>query len=899
MIDIDLASFSFDTTDIVKGAAEIKKNIDDIKRAQRELTKAGETSSDEFIQNAADLKTLNGFYREHIKYLSDSSKAAFDSATREEQLNLVLNNEATTIKELRDQNKLLNKLRNDTNVLTEEGQAELKLLNDQLDANNALIKENVDQYTKQKIGIGDYAGGIREALSEMNPFNVSLTVFIQNAQNAGGVLPLISNGLKSLRAGIVGITRASLAFIATPIGAVIAALGLALGAIVKYLTSTQAGMDKLTAVTRPLMAIFESLIGVVQDIGGALVDAFSNPKEALKDLGEFVKTNLINRFKAFGVILDGIVNLDFKKVADGVLQAGTGVENLTDKIKNGSQETANFISEAVAKGQELDRLEKELERTRISNTVQIGLATEAFKEQNKIAEDTTKTLAEREAAVQESIVAAERINALKQKELDLEIAILKNKQSRNDTTRAEEQELAELIAKKNELNAQELEQTTTQQNKLNTIRKEATARANAEAERQLDERLNTEKERIELFEQELRGFKAKTLQQELDDERAISDMKLALLNEELAAKKISQEQYAREVLSINQELARLDAEVKVEAAQKEIDAYRRTFQEQQDERRFLSEQVVADKTNELNALLEQEKLFAQLKLEQGLIDKQEYDDAIFELSEANRLAIEEINAEREEVEKEEAEELRLLAFEEELERLTEEGASKFEIQKAQLDEKLANDKAALDQQLQDQLISQELYDAKSISLERKTAKAKGEIDKQLAQQKLALTGGLLNQLSGLIDQNSAAGKAIAIAQAGINTFQGITEGLKAPFPLNIAMPILAGVTGGVAIGKIVSTKVPSAKGTGSVGGGGGGGGFSANFASNLTGNAPLQASQNANIQDQVEATAIQTDATAGIADAVQEGAQAGTQQGSQEGLTNLSSNRQIMEQSSF
>lgn len=898
MIDIDLASFSFDTSDIVKGAAEIKKNIDDIKAAQKELTKSGQESSEEFIQNAADLRTLNGYYREHIKYLSDSSKGAFDAATREAQLELVLGQEATTIKELRDQNKLLNKLRNDTNVLTEEGQAELKLLNDQLDANNALIKENVDQYTQQKIGIGDYAGGIKSALAEMNPFNVSLTVFIQNAQEAGGVLPLLSKGFTALRAGIVGITKASLAFIATPIGAVIAALGLALGAVVKYFTSTQAGIDKVTAVTRPLMAIFESLIGVVQNLGGKLVDAFSNPKKLLEDLADFVKTNLINRFKAFGVILDGIINLDFKKVADGVLQAGTGVENLTDKIANGAKETSNFLSEAIDKGKELDRLEKELERTRINNTIEIGKATEAFKAQNKIAEDTNKTLAEREAAVKESIVAAQRINALKQQELDIEIAILKNKQSRNDTSREEEQALAELIAKKNELNAQELEQTTTQQNKLNTIRREANARAIAEQQKQTDESLKKEKERIELFEQEMKGFKAQTLQEELDAERAISDMKLALLQRELEAKKISQEQYAKEVLSISQDLARAEAEVKVETASKEIEAYRRAFEEQQEERRFLSDQVLADKINELNALLEQEKAFAQLKLEQGLIDKQEYDDAIFELSEANRLAIKEITDEREAVEKEEAEELRALAFEEELQRLMDEGATKYEIQRAQLDEQYANDKAALDASLKNQEISQELYNAKLESLTRQRATAESQIEQTLAEEKLALAGGLLSQLSGLIDKQSAAGKAIAIAQAGINTFQGITEGLKAPFPLNIAMPILAAATGFAAVKKIVSTKVPSASGGGSVGASSGGG-FSANFAQNLTGNAPLTASTNANVQDQVETTANQTDTTAGIADAVQQGAQAGTQQGSQEGITNLSSNRQIMEQSSF
>ena len=42
---------------------------------------------------------------------------------------------------------------------------------------------------------------------------------------------------------------------------------LALGSLVSFLTSTQEGIDKITSVTRPLQAIFQSLIGVFQKVG--------------------------------------------------------------------------------------------------------------------------------------------------------------------------------------------------------------------------------------------------------------------------------------------------------------------------------------------------------------------------------------------------------------------------------------------------------------------------------------------------------------------------------------------------------------------------------------------------------------------------------------------------------
>src|SRR5690606_32948709 len=128
---------------------------------------------------------------------------------------------------------------------------------------------------------------------------------------------LFRSGFKAITSGIVGMTRAALAFIATPIGAVIAALGLALGAVVKYLTSTQAGIDKVTAVTRPLMAIFESLIGVVQEIGKALFDAFSNPKKTIEDIYKFVKDNVIRTFENLYDVMVGIATLDFEQAKKG------------------------------------------------------------------------------------------------------------------------------------------------------------------------------------------------------------------------------------------------------------------------------------------------------------------------------------------------------------------------------------------------------------------------------------------------------------------------------------------------------------------------------------------------------------------------------------------------------
>lgn len=96
-----------------------------------------------------------------------------------------------------------------------------------------------------------------------------------------------------------------------------------------------------------------------------------------------------------------------------------------------------------------------------------------------------------------------------------------------------------------------------------------------------------------------------------------------------------------------------------------------------------------------------------------------------------------------------------------------------------------------------------------------------EDDKKLKQQKfdseVAMAQQTLSIIAGLVDQNSVAGKAIAITQAIINTYQGASKAIAQG---GIFGPIAAAATvaaGFIQVKKIASTKVPSAKGTGSVG----------------------------------------------------------------------------------
>jgi hypothetical protein len=113
--------------------------------------------------------------------------------------------------------------------------------------------------------------------------------------------------------------------------------------------------------------------------------------------------------------------------------------------------------------------------------------------------------------------------------------------------------------------------------------------------------------------------------------------------------------------------------------------------------------------------------------------------------------------------------------------------------------------------------AQQQADAKKelTDYEKKLEQQKFDAQVGLAQQSLAIIGSL-------VDQNSAAGKAIAVTQAIINTYQGATKAIAQGGifgPVAAAATIAAGL---VSVRNIVSTKVPSAKGTGSVPNMGGG-----------------------------------------------------------------------------
>lgn len=285
----------------------------------------------------------------------------------------------------------------------------------------------------------------------------------------------------------------------------------------------------------------------------------------------------------------------------------------------------------------------------------------------------------------------------------------------------------------------------------------------------------------------------------------------------------------------------IEARIKVLTAQggKEKEIYALSKQQGENELTFLRSKL---KTKEgLNA--EELKKFRDLKTEQAVLYAQEQkriNDAAAENAKKNADASKEAADKRKaEAEKRKAEEEKLteelLKTQQTRRKLLQEDnlISQDQIAKDKLDaeekakaeqEKADNDRFAKQKEV---LATTKNFTLLGIQEQQNAAKAQAEIDRiatenKLKELELQKAGAMaaLDAVASIIDQNSVAGKAIAVAKAVMSTYEGATKALGAYPPPFGAIAAAATVAAGLAnVKKIISTNIPSAKGTGSVGGG--------------------------------------------------------------------------------
>jgi hypothetical protein len=502
MKKITLFTADIDTKAIIKQLADYKQSLEKLKTAQKSLDTTTAKGAEQFVKNKAEIaknKVETVKYEKVLNQLS-STTGKFESV--EKTLSATLSKEVTTINQARESNKKLLAIRNNLNLKSKEGIASRDKINVQLDKNNELIKGNVSGYEKQKIGIGDYEGALRKVFPSLGGMINGLKSTKEGLQKVGIGFKQGGDAAKTATASFSGVGEAvgsagitteqattstigygsaqtvagtatdgsaastigyaaaqktattatnsgskslklfKIALISTGIGAIVVVLG----SLIAFLSSTQAGVDAVSKVTKPLSVIFSRLFGVIQDVGAGMFEAFSNPKKLLTDLVDFIKNNVINRFKALAVILEGFQNFDVKQIANGFAQAATGVEDVIGKVQSAGKASSKFLKDSVELGNQLRQIGIDIETKEAAIASQRAKANDEIKKQELIAKDSSKTSKERNDAAKEAarlqdeqITKEEDILLLKIKEMKLE-------QSQTDTNREDNKELNELEA---------------------------------------------------------------------------------------------------------------------------------------------------------------------------------------------------------------------------------------------------------------------------------------------------------------------------------------------------------------------------------------------------------------------------------------------------------------------
>jgi len=903
----------------VDQSKEVSKQISVLEKSQKALTEAAGDNSEAVAKNDAELnallKTQKDLYkseqnlgiqmssvRKEITLTTTQVKAYQDAEGKTRSLidqgTAALEREIKTKNDARAANAALNAVSNQLNPNIAEEAELLKKVNAQIDSNTKFIKANASETTQQAMNIGNYK-------SALDGVDAALLKFGIDGQQAravfSGFTSAVNKGSQDISslAGATAKTNLSLkafsiALASTGIGLVIVGLT----ALVSYAKTLDPLMDKLGQTTAALSASFRILGQAVSTLSfDGLGSSMANAaKEAAK-------------LKAAQQELQDLQ--ESQEVTNA--RASQQYDELILKSRNRTlteEERISFLKKA-------EKIENDNFKQRsVIVATERAQAIEAAKIAGSLSDEQVKKLEEKGLAYanylrNSGIITDAEVDNLKKAEL-AKIAIDAENTRRLEKNQNAQDKLAEDATKKREKEIQD-EQSAAQK------RKDI-------VDKNTELLLNKSKEEIDLFIAQ-QGFKKKSREEELAFNNSLAEKELKDLELQYQKGKISKTKYETDKLNITNEAARKNTSIVIENAQLELEAELEKNQRILESQGFLSKEQLRIKQEALDSELAAEKEFQGLLLENGAINQQEYNSEIDRINSENKKANKDLA-------------------------LAEQAASQEQslidlANKATIEENNFIAKAALEKDRNKILMAQELQAAEKngadISLIKdKYAKLENDIDFTVVQNKLALISGAFGNISQILGENSKVGKAVGIAQALINTYQGITAELATktitPFEIGLKIANIATVAkiGFDSVRKITAVKTqttttssePTFKkpnyATGVIGLRGAGDGTSDNISANLSagesiinarstsmfanelsainqagGGNGINGSSNILNQNNIDQSASNSQMITAIANAVAIGAEAGTSKGSQDGLRSLITDRKVMSDAKF
>lgn len=274
------------------------------------------------------------------------------------------------IKNLREELKKYGEGTDEYNSIVDkiyEENKELKTKQAELDRVNAKLEE----YRDKEKQISQTIDKVAEARKRDKDTLVEL---LGGQEKYNTIISALPPALQSSQGGIMNMVKAAKAFIATPLGAVIAAIAAALKAVMAYFTGTVEGEQKFAEITGYVSGVMGKLNDILIFVGKQLVRMFTEPKALMKDFKDALVENVTNRITAMGKAIsiagdlfkdlfsgdwDKLKN-DAAQFGEQMLTIGTGIEDVTGKLGAYASE----LNEVGKASGDLAKREKQLELER-------------------------------------------------------------------------------------------------------------------------------------------------------------------------------------------------------------------------------------------------------------------------------------------------------------------------------------------------------------------------------------------------------------------------------------------------------------------------------------------------------------------------------------------------------
>lgn len=424
------------SSDLYKDDGALKVAIEQLQELQEEYKKAMSAIKKDAAKLQVSISKVNATTTQQREEIKKTSTEADALEKQQIKLNKAYNKTTQRLEELREITNERNRINKLEAKLTNAKTGSYKALSAQLSLNKKKLQELTEEErnnTKAGKDLVKETNDLNNALKRMDSQIGVSTRNVGNYKSAFDGLPApIANTIQ----GLGSLNKAFLKLLKNPIALAIAGIVVVLKTLFDAFKRSQAGSDFFGEKMAQAGAIVDVVTGRLASLASAAIELFSG---------------------------------NFSAAADKAKEAFTGV---ADEIKGAIDAASEFYQLGVA-----------IEEEQIQITRQTAKLRAEIKGYNKVAEDTTKDIKEREAAAKKAIdLSRQLLNA------EQSLAVLQADRARlelestNDANkrRVLRQKVADADAKVFQIQESILELQTTQQNKLNIIRQEG-ARKVAEA----------------------------------------------------------------------------------------------------------------------------------------------------------------------------------------------------------------------------------------------------------------------------------------------------------------------------------------------------------------------------------------------------------------------------------